>query len=492
MLATYDSKAADGQRASAVRIVTRRARSPTDAADAAAELVSSASARSRDRYRRAGLTATALLGARGISAITTLVTVPLTLSHLGAERFGVWATISSLASLLIFADLGIGSGVVTAVATAAGRDDRSALARLVASATWSLAAVAVAFALLVTAAFAMIDWPSVLNIRGPVARAEAGPAVGIFGLLFAAGLPLSVVTHVRYGLQEGYANALFAAVGNVLGLVGVVVAVALGLGLPLLVLAFMGGPLVGNVANAVALFAHQRPSLAPHLRFVSRTTSAALLRSGSQFLVLQIAMALAFYSDTLIATAVIGPQAGAEYAVGTKLFLLPGVVVAAVLTPLWPAYGEAFARGDRAWIGATLRRSLVVAVAVTVPMSVGLLVAADPILAVWIGRDVEPPYLLLAATAVWTVMSALGSSVAAMLNGMHVLRVQVFAAVAMAILNVSLSVVLAQNVGVAGVMLGTVIAYPISTLLPMAVYVPRVLKAIVASPESSPAGDRLH
>jgi len=51
------------------------------------------------------------------------VTVPLTLNYLGSEHYGLWMTISSVSVMLGFADLGIGNGVLNAVADAYGRDD---------------------------------------------------------------------------------------------------------------------------------------------------------------------------------------------------------------------------------------------------------------------------------------------------------------------------------------------------------------------------------
>jgi hypothetical protein len=65
-----------------------------------------------------------------------------------------------------------------------------------------------------------------------------------------------------------------------------------------------------------------------------------------------------------------------------------------------------------------------------------------------------------------------------LLNGLHILRFQIATAIVMATLNVTLSILLASRIGVSGVILGTVIAYPISTLLPLGLYVPRLLRRL--------------
>lgn len=430
--------------------------------------------RSRERYRRALLGTGAAVGARGIGVAVSLFTVPLTLGYLGVERFGMWMTISSLIAFLAFTDLGVGNGLLTAIANASGRGDRPAEARYSASAAWMLTAVAAVLVAAVLGLSQVVSWADVFNVSDSVARSEAGPAMIAFGVCFAVSLPLSVVTQIRYGHQEAYVNSAFVAVGSVLGLGLVLIAINLEIGLPYLVLALMGAPLLASIANAL-LLGFQRPWLAPRLRAVHGATAFALLRSGSQFLVLQLAVATAFYSDSLIAARVIGPQAVAEYAVATKLFLVPTVLVTAAVGPLWPAYGEAFARGDVPWLRRTLRRSITIVLAITIPLSAILALLADPVLDIWIGGAVSPPFLLVAGIAIWTVFSAVGTSMAMLLNGLHILRFQIVTAVVMAVLNVSLSIFLASRIGVAGVILGTVIAYPVATLIPLSLYLPRLL-----------------
>src|SRR5436190_24204717 len=84
---------------------------------------STAEGRSMERYRRAALATFAAFGARGIQILTSIVTVPLTLHYLGLERYGMWMTISSTIAMFTFADLGIGNGLLNAIADAHGRRD---------------------------------------------------------------------------------------------------------------------------------------------------------------------------------------------------------------------------------------------------------------------------------------------------------------------------------------------------------------------------------
>ena len=53
-----------------------------------------AEGRSKERYRRAALSAATSFAAKAIALLTTAISVPLTLGYyLGGERFGVWMTL---------------------------------------------------------------------------------------------------------------------------------------------------------------------------------------------------------------------------------------------------------------------------------------------------------------------------------------------------------------------------------------------------------------
>src|SRR4051794_27682018 len=73
-------------------------------------------ARGKARERRIALSASTEAISRVVSVLTGLITVPLTISYLGTEEYGLWMTISAAIGFFVFADLGIGSGVLNAVA----------------------------------------------------------------------------------------------------------------------------------------------------------------------------------------------------------------------------------------------------------------------------------------------------------------------------------------------------------------------------------------
>ena len=114
-----------------------------------------------------------------------------------------------------------------------------------------------------------------------------------------------------------------------------------------------------------------------------------LLQVGLFFLVLQLAIAVAYTSNSIILAALLGPSAVAEYAVVAKLFMIPTVMVGFALGPLWPAYREALSRGDTQWVRRTFRRSLRVSLAVGGVVSAVLVALGLPLIAAWVGPQLS-------------------------------------------------------------------------------------------------------
>lgn len=448
------------------------------AGDGGASGDASAMARGKERHRRAALSAASALGARGLTLGLTLVSVPLALNHLGPERYGMWLTISSIIALLSFSDLGIGYGLLNSVTRSISLGDFGQAKRQISSSLVLLGAVALILAALFIAALPVVAWDDLLAVTSPQARSESLPAIAVFVAIFLVGLPLSVATQVRIARQEGYFVHATAAIGNVVSLVALLLVVSTHQGVPALVLAMAGPPALAAVANAVLLFRRDAPELMPSLGLADMRVGLGLVRAGFLFLVLQMAMTVAFATDTLIVAQVVGPNSVAEYGVAFRLFTIPIGLVAVGVSPLWPAYGEAIARGDIAWVRVTLERSIKAALVIAVPAAILFVVFGGWIIRVWVAGTVDPPFFLLLGLGVWTIQTSIGQSVAMLLNGANELRIQAIAAAGMAVANLLLSIWLTSRIGVAGVVWGTVITYGALVLVPMALYVPGVLRRI--------------
>jgi len=429
--------------------------------------------RSKERYRRAALTGLASGGAKVISVLTMLITVPLTLHYLGAERYGMWMTISSVVLMLAFADLGLGLGLMNAVSEAHGQDDRQAASQYVSSAFFMLAGVAAIILLAFVIAYPFVPWAKIFNVTSPLAVREAGPAIAAFMACFALNIPLGVAQRVQFGYQEGFLNSLWESLGKVLGLLGVLLVIYFQGGLLWLVLAMAGTPVLATFLNILWLFGYQRRWLLPRWHTASIIGAHKIMRLGLLFFLLQVAMAIGLNSGNIILAQMIGPEAVTQYNIPQRLFFVPMMLVTFLIGPLWPAYGEAIARGELAWVRTAFSRSVVAGLCISLPLSFFLVILGPRIISLWVGSHFHTSFLLLLGLGLWSAINPLVGSFAVLFNGASIVKFQLICNLSMAIANLGLSIALVHWIGVPGVIYGGLIAYSLFVLAPSILYYQR-------------------
>jgi O-antigen/teichoic acid export membrane protein len=164
-------------------------------------LIRSHSDHGHERYRRAGISASATLVQKASTIVTSFVSVPLTEHYLGPQRYGIWLTISSLLVWMAITDFGLaGNALVNVLSEAHGNDDRRAAQEYTSSAVWALSAVAVLFAVAGFLSFRFIPWSSVSEIS-TVPSHEFEVTCALMIVFFIVGLPPSVQNSI-YSAHE--------------------------------------------------------------------------------------------------------------------------------------------------------------------------------------------------------------------------------------------------------------------------------------------------
>jgi O-antigen/teichoic acid export membrane protein len=384
---------------------------------------------------------------------------------------------SSLMTMLAFADLGIGNGMINGIASAVAKGDRDAAARCVASGFFLLLGLSGLLCVVFGIADALVDWTAVFNLTDPQSINEIRPAViALFGF-FIIMLPLVTANKLRFALQEDYVNSAWEVLASTIGLVGILLVVWMKGGVPWLVLVISMGRVVAGLGNWLQL-ARCRPWLVPRWRFADRKVIAKLIRSGAMFFTLSLTANLMVSCDNYIVLYQLGSQQAAIFAVAAKMYGLITLAASMVIMPLWPAYGEAIARGDIAWLQNTLRRS-VASMAMLTPVLSGLLfLSANFLVEYWVGGKLTLPTGLLLAFCVWVSLQSVGMAISIFLNGALVIRPQLAIAISFTVLSLGAKITFAPILGISGIIWASAATYALTTLLPYLWIVPSSLQKI--------------
>lgn len=425
--------------------------------------------RSKERLRRAGLTTMASCMAKAIGLLASLISVPLTYRYLGAERYGIWMVLISIIAAMGFADLGIGNGLMNAVSEAYGKDDRRLAREHVTSALVLMLCIAAFLAIAGAVGYPFLPWLRLFNVKSEAAAAEGARAFLVLYASFVVNIPLGVITRAQAGLQKDYFSQIVNAFGSILSLGAMLVVILLHASLVWLVFASVSAGIIATLFNGWILF-RKHPWLLPSWHAYRRTSTQKLFTLGLLFFVIQCAVAVSYTSDNIVIAQIMGVAAVAAYAVPQKLFSIISMVIGMGLMPLWPAYGEAIARGDVAWVRRVYLASLRITLAFSLPLCTILALAGPWILRVAVGKSLHAPRQLLAVLALWGVIYGVGYVFAMLLNGAGVLKVQAMTAVVASLSNLALSIYFTRRLGVIGVCLGSIvtqllITFPVSFVL---------------------------
>lgn len=447
--------------------------------------ISTAGGRARERVRRASLTTLTSGVAQIVSNLTPLVTFPLALNYLGAERFGMWQTIGAVLGMMTFADFGLGNGLLTTVAAAAGKEDHNSARRLVATAFYTLASFALIMLLVFMALWPFIDWPKFFNVASPLAKNEASVAMLVCAMCFALALPFSVVQKVQSGYQEGFQTNLWQCMGAVATLGFVVAAVYARVSLPLLVGGLMGIPILITGLNGYFYFKYQRTWLCPSLKGFDPETARALLGTGISFLFISVLAAVGIYSDNIVTAQVLGAEAVTQLSVPTRMAMPISALAMMVFMPIWSANTEAMSRGDIAWVRTTLRRLRFIGVALTAVGGIAFVICCPWVLHMMVGDRVIPHYTLLAGLATWGIAMSLAGPGFMVLNAAKVLRPQILMYLLFTLTSITAKIILISRFGIDVIPWITACLYVVFILIPLHFMVNRTLNELETRSDES-------
>lgn len=401
------------------------------------------------------------LASRAVGIACQLLQVPIALSVLGAEAFGLWMTLYSFTYLMNFADCGVGIGVQNKIAEAFSIDDRDTARLLFNSAFVFLLAVSSVLALILIPATFALNATSMFGLTEASVIAQAPLAMAIMAGSFAFNLPLGLAQRLAYGQQKGWMHNASQALGNLVGLGALYVAARMHAPLGLIILTTT---LPNLLANGVLLVALMKP-----LRWLSARGFSfrldvlkGLLGLGALFSIQQILGTVVFALPAIVISGSLGAAAVTPYNLCQRLFNLFAVIQNAFMLPLWPAYSEAKVRGEFGWIRKTLQRSVAATLGLSIfPMALGALFAPW-ILHLWVGGaspDTLPSLSLVWLLFAWNALIFLQQPFGYLLAGVSEVRRLTVYSIVNAAVAIPLMYWLVGSMRAHGVVLALLLAY---------------------------------
>ena len=407
---------------------------------------------------------------KAVAMLASFIAIPLMIRYLGQEQFGVWSTLLTVMSWIVFFDLGVGNGLRNKVAEALARNDKTEAAHFIASGYSLIGLIALVLWALVTGISFFVPWQTVFNTQA-IPEATLRLTVQIAGFFIVLNFWIGLIAALLGAMQKTSMNALGQLISNVLALLFVFVLTKITEAtISYLALAYGVSLVLANIWLS-RWFYKQNPELRPK-PYLDKQHVNPLLSVGLQFFTIQIAVLVIFTTDKMLITQIFGPQYVTQYDVVFKLFSVISFAHTLITAPLWSAYTDAYHRNDIAWIKNMLRKQIIIFGFVVMAV-VAMVALARPIIKLWVGREFDVSLPLLISMGLLVLVLAWNNIFGLILGGIGKIRLGSIYTVFTALLNIPLSYFMAVKLGfgVAGIVLGTFLSIAISSIIsPIQVY----------------------
>jgi len=345
-------------------------------------------AKSRLRNRRMGLAVLSSVGSKATTICLQLLAIPVGVSALGLERFGVFATLTAVLAWITICQIGIGPALTLDIAAGATHRDRSAERKYFSTAFFSMCSVAFAILIIFLILSYVISVPDLLGRDYENFLPEIRTGMIVLAILLAAQMILSVTEAARTGYQEVHITNLCNMIGNGASCILVFVVASAWPKVAGLIFAVYSGPVIAGMLNSVWLVGWSRPYLWPDVRRFGKTYAVTLIRAGTAFALIQISVFLSRELSLVILGRFDGPASVAEMSIMFRLIFFAQGIIIMITQPWWPAIMEAASRNDFGWIRRSYRNMLYLSLSYAAGICIVFTAGTDFLVSAWIGRDI--------------------------------------------------------------------------------------------------------
>lgn len=397
----------------------------------------------------------------GINIILGLVLVPFLITQLGQEGYGLIALLGSLASVGMFANLGLSGALSRHLAEQiAVKNDRRFNELASTALVYFLIAGSVLFLVIIVAAPLIVD---LFQVSANLQQEAIFLVRWYSSIVIFLTLLQSVFTGIITSSNQ------FAAINTV----EAVASLSKGIGL-FVVLGLLGAGLIGwaavlivyEVLITIAFWQLTRatcPMLSLRLNLASKSAMRSLFGLGSNLFLMRLARLLGATSDPIVISAFLGPSAVATYTPALTITGSFRPLIDTLSQQMHPVATSLHVTGQVNQLQTVLTRGTRLTFLMGVGACVFLAVFSQPIMRIWLGSSLGSDYLIAAQVLFfWAIIDLTNYAAGTqwpVLLGMNRVRILTWTQVLPAILNVILSVLLVAftNLGVIGVVIPTLV-----------------------------------
>lgn len=396
---------------------------------------------------------------RIISIAISLLVVPATINYINAERYGIWLTLSSIIAWLSYFNFGFSSGFRNKFAESIAKNDH-VLARKYLSTTYAVLALLFT-TLMIVASIAnnYINWSAILNVDQGL-NIELRVVSQILIVFFCINIVAEVFSTMLTAKQRPALSAAITTTGNLISLIVIVILTYTTKGrLQYLAFAFAGIPPTLTIIVSFIVFRKgMYKKYAPSFKYVDFSLTKGIIGMGGQFFLIMISMLFILQFTNIIISRELGPESVTVYNVTYKIFGIAEMLVMIILTPIWSAYTDAYARKDFSWMKRSAAKLEKIGL-LSFPALALLTIVSPIIFNIWLGDEVKTSIVVSTAIAFFVFCKIMGNIYMYQINGTGKVRIQLITYAIIAVFAIPIMIYSSRKWGLVGIVTAPSLAF---------------------------------
>lgn len=389
--------------------------------------------RSKNLFKNIGLS----FVLKGCGVCISFLQLPLTVHYLSTIEYGIWVTLLTMMTWINRLDMGIGLGVRNNLAIAVSLGNIERAKAYISTGIFAMFGIASILMIIFWTGIQFIDEQIVFNTKD-ISNDILHSVVAWTGTFFIITFFMSIISQFYYAYQE-------AAKTGMLELSNSIIMLALVYYLTLqethnilyFVFAFGIASISSKLLFSVCFFIKHREVI-PDFSLVSTNVMKNITGIGIKFFIIQLCTIFCFSIANVLVTQLLGPEYVRSYDIVFKLMNFSVMIQSLILTPLWSAYTDAYARNDIEWIRTTLRKTNLLLL-IFIPALCLIAWKIEFLVEVWLNIEFSCESSFLILMVIYNSMLLLFGNYCNVLNGIGAINIQLLAYVVGASLVVPLS-----------------------------------------------------
>lgn len=416
---------------------------------------------------------------KALGVLIGFVYFPLSLDYLGTVKFGIFLTLLSIVDWFLNFDIGIGLGLRNKFGESVAHGNDQKALHYVSTAYFFLGAIVLVVTIVLLIINFLVAWPSWINVP-PELVGEVKMLGGIIIIAFGIRFISTNIYEIFYALQK-MAYVEFFSFLTKASFLGLILIIPFIMPESLLLFGTAQSLTFALVPFCVGLFYFRSKFIKykPALKYVQVDYIRDIFSLGIKFFLINISMLVIHQTNNILIASFVSLEGVPQYEAAYKYLSIFMMLFVILNNQLWPSNIEAYAKGDLEWMGKSM--GIVTKIWVGTVILAAIMVAVSPfVYSLWLDDNIYITMGISISVAVSICLTTWVNLFNIVLNGTGKIKLQMFAWIFAAIINIpaSLFFVKILNFGVVGIVLGT-----ITSLIPLAILSPIQVNKILSGKE---------